>query len=131
VDSTRPTTNKNVIEVDDYKLIKIDTVDNRTISNGILHNIKQCIKNTHTEAIIFSDFRHGIFNKRTINELIEAIPQNVYKAADSQVATRWGNILAFTGFDLVTPNEREARFSMADQDSGIRILASELYDMVG
>jgi rfaE bifunctional protein nucleotidyltransferase chain/domain len=130
VDSTRPITNKNVIVVDDYRIVKVDTVDNRAINNGTLKGIKRCIKNTPTEAIIFSDFRHGIFNKRTIGSLIEAIPPGVYKAADSQVATRWGNILEFTGFDLITPNEREARFSLADQDSGIRPLASELYDSV-
>ena len=48
--------------------------------------------------------------------------------ADSQVASRWGNITEFQGFDLITPNEREARFALADQDSGIRPLASALYD---
>ena len=37
--------------------------------------------------------------------------------ADSQVASRWGNITEFRGFDLITPNEREARFALADQDS--------------
>ena len=42
------------------------------------------------------------------------------KVADSQVASRWGNITQFKGFDLITPNEREARFAMADQDSGVR-----------
>ncbi len=47
--------------------------------------------------------------------------------ADSQVASRWGNITDFQGFDLITPNEREARFALADQDSGIRPLASTLY----
>ena len=35
--------------------------------------------------------------------------------ADSQVASRWGNILEFQGFDLITPNEREARFSLASR----------------
>ncbi len=49
--------------------------------------------------------------------------------ADSQVASRWGNITEFKGFDLITPNEREARFALADQDSGIRPLASTLYDV--
>ena len=29
---------------------------------------------------------------------------------------------------MITPNEREARFALADQDSGIRPLASKLYD---
>ena len=53
----------------------------------------------------------------------------MYKVADSQVASRWGNITDFKGFDLITPNEREARFALADQDSGIRPLASSLYDV--
>ena len=34
----------------------------------------------------------------------------------------------FKGFDLITPNEREARFSTRDQISGIRLLASKIYD---
>src|SRR5262249_1292303 len=42
--------------------------------------------------------------------------------------SRWGNITEFTSFDLITPNEREARFALGDQDSGIRPLASNLFD---
>ena len=42
------------------------------------------------------------------------------------MATRWGNITDFWGFDLITPNEREARFSLADQDSSISTLTREL-----
>jgi sugar/nucleoside kinase (ribokinase family) len=60
--------------------------------------------------------------------LINSIPSGIFKVADSQVASRWGNIMDFKGFDLITPNEREARFALADQDSGIRPLASQLYD---
>ena len=60
--------------------------------------------------------------------MIAAIPKNCFKVADSQVASRWGNITEFKGFDLITPNEREARFALGDQDSGIRPLASILYD---
>ena len=44
------------------------------------------------------------------------------------MASRWGNIAEFTGFNLITPNEREARFVLADQDSGVRPLASKMYD---
>jgi sugar/nucleoside kinase (ribokinase family) len=43
------------------------------------------------------------------------------------VASRWGNILDFEGFDLITPNEREARFALGDQDSVIRPLALDLH----
>jgi sugar/nucleoside kinase (ribokinase family) len=78
--------------------------------------------------VVFSDFRHGIFNRRTIPQLISAIPPGTFKVADSQVASRWGNITDFQEFDLITPNEREARFALGDQDSGVRPLASLLYD---
>lgn len=128
IDQTRPTTNKNAIIVKDYRLLKIDTLDNLTISDHILNQFVENIKTIACDAIICSDFRHGIFNKRTIPTLIGAIPEKIFKVADSQVASRWGNITEFKNFDLVTPNEREARFSMADQDSGIRALASNLYD---
>ena len=72
---------------------------------------------------------HGIFNKESIPKYIKAINKNknIMKVADSQVASRWGNILDFKSFDLITPNEKEARFSMADQDSSVRPLASSLY----
>ena len=86
------------------------------------------IKKQQSDCIVFSDFRHGIFNRRTIKHLVNAIPDKIYKVADSQVASRWGNITEFKQFDLVTPNEREARFALGDQDSGLRPLASSLYD---
>ena len=90
--------------------------------------IAQAIGETVCDAVVFSDFRHGIFNRRTIPRLLAAIPEGAYKVADSQVASRWGNITDFKNFDLITPNEREARFALADQDSGIRPLSSVLYD---
>jgi len=77
---------------------------------------------------VFSDFRHGIFNRRTIPGLTNVIPQGAFRVADSQVASRWGNILEFKGFDLLTPNEREARFALADQDTGVRPLAAKLHE---
>ena len=128
IDHSRPTTNKNVITNGVYKLLKVDHLDNRAISDNILDQIVENISSFKGDAIIFSDFRHGIFNANSIPKLVDAIPDNVFKVADSQVASRWGNILEFQGFDLITPNEREARFSLGDQDSVIRPLAKELYD---
>jgi rfaE bifunctional protein kinase chain/domain len=127
IDPTRPTTNKNAIIAGGYRLLKIDTLDSRSISSKILEVFKENIRVTPTDVILFSDFRHGIFNKQTCPELIHAIPAGALKVADSQVASRWGNILEFQDFDLLTPNEREARFAMGDQDSVVRPLATELY----
>ena len=128
VDETRPTVNKNAIVVGGYRLLKVDTLDNRSISDTILNKLCSNVRSAPADAVVYSDFRHGIFNKRTIPPLIEAIPAGIYRVADSQVASRWGNITEFKNFDLITPNEREARFAVGDQDSGIRPLASMVYD---
>lgn len=129
IDSTRPTTNKNAIVVGGYRLLKVDTLDNSTISDAILEELIEDIREIKADAVVFSDFRHGMFNRRTIPGLIGAIPEGAFRVGDSQVASRWGNVTEFKGFDLITPNEREARFALADQDSGIRPLAANLYDM--
>jgi rfaE bifunctional protein kinase chain/domain/rfaE bifunctional protein nucleotidyltransferase chain/domain len=128
IDKTRPTTHKNAVVCGDYRLIKIDTLDNRSISDTIAEKIAAQVRDTPAQAVAFCDFRHGIFNRRTIPNLVAAIPPKAFKVADSQVASRWGNILEFQGFDLITPNEREARFSLADQDTGVRPLAARLQD---
>ncbi|HAA93819.1 MAG TPA: ADP-heptose synthase [Rhodospirillaceae bacterium] len=126
-DKTRPTTNKNAFVARSYRLLKVDTLDNRAISDNILEEFCGQISIHTADAVVFSDFRHGIFNQSTIPILTEAIPDETFKVADSQVASRWGNILEFNGFDLITPNEREARFALADQDTVVRPLGSELY----
>ena len=128
IDETRPTVNKNAIVAGGYRLLKIDTLDNSSISDPILQQLTRQIAETAVDAVVLSDFRHGMFNRRTIPKFVEAIPDGCYRVADSQVASRWGNITDFAGFDLITPNEREARFALGDQDSGLRPLASALYD---
>ena len=128
IDQSRPTTNKNAIVAGGYRLLKVDTLENRSISDDVCAKLGKSIRSTATDAVVVSDFRHGMFNRRTIDPLIAAIPQGAFRVADSQVASRWGNITEFKGFDLITPNEREARFALGDQDSGVRPLASRLYD---
>lgn len=130
VDRTRPTTNKNAFVADGYRLLKVDTLDNRSISDRVLAQMIEAIGRP-ADAVVFSDFRHGIFNRATIPSLIDAIPAGTFRVADSQVASRWGNILEFKSFDLITPNEKEARFALADQDSVVRPLGSHLYREAG
>ena len=127
VDPTRPTTSKNAIVVSGYRLLKIDTLDNRSVSEKVLKQLTLQLSGTAVDAVVCSDFRHGIFNRHTIPDLVAAIPRNAFRVADSQVASRWGNILEFRGFDLITPKEREARFALGDQDSVVRPLGVELF----
>lgn len=131
IDPTRPTTEKAAYIADGYRLLKVDRVDNRPISEKIVAQFKAALEASDVDAYVFSDFRHGIFSRGTIPELAASLRPGPLKVADSQVASRWGNILDFHGFDLITPNEKEARFSLADQDSVIRPLALELYRRAG
>lgn len=127
VDPTRPTTHKNSFITNGYRMLKVDKLDNRPISEKILEQFKRQLAAHPVDVAVFSDFRHGLFNKHTIPPLTAALPAGVMRVADSQVSNRWGNILEFQGFDLITPNEREARFALGDQDSTVRPLAQDLY----
>ena len=127
LDGTRPTTQKTVFLASNHHILKVDRVDNRAISEEVVNRFTSSLSNSKVDAFVFSDYRHGIFNRNTIPSLIQSLPSGPIKVADSQVASRWGNILDFQGFDLLTPNEREARFSLGDQDSVVRPLALELY----
>lgn len=128
IDSTRPTTNKNAFIAGGYRLLKVDTLDNRPISDHVISKLVGEIRASKADAVVLSDFRHGIFNRLSMPALINALPLNTFKVADSQVASRWGNITEFNGFDLITPNEREARFALGDQDSTVGRLASLLQE---
>jgi len=127
IDNTKPTTLKERFWADGYKLLQVDTVDNRIISDKILKEICNHIKQDKQDIYVFSDFRHGIFNKETIKTIINNADPKTIKVADSQVSNRWGNILEFSGVNIIFPNEKEARFALGDQDLGIRPLAAQLY----
>jgi rfaE bifunctional protein kinase chain/domain/rfaE bifunctional protein nucleotidyltransferase chain/domain len=131
IDSTRPTTQKNAFITNGYRMLKVDKLDNRPISEHTVDALKSELAKHQVDVVVFSDFRHGIFNKVTIPQLTAAIPSDALRVADSQVANRWGNILEFQDFDLITPNEREARFALGDQDSTVRPLALDLYKKAG
>ena len=127
IDPTRVTTQKNVFISGSHRLLKVDKVDNRPISQRTMEELQSSLSTNSVDGFIFSDFRHGIFNPLSIPEFIEGLPSGPMRVADSQVASRWGNILDFQGFDLITPNEREARFALGDQDSVVRPLSFDLY----
>lgn len=112
----------------DYKLIQVDYTDNEIIDKDNLKKIFDNIKkDKKCNCLIFSDFRHGMFNKEIINSYLELLKdRSIVKVADSQVSSRWGNILDFKKFDIIFPNELEARFSLGDQDSGVRSVGTKL-----
>jgi len=127
IDRTRPTTYKERFTAAGQKLLQVDRVDNRPISERIVRTLCDGLRAVPADVVIMSDFRHGIFNRDSIGRLVGEIPSGALRVADSQVSNRWGNILDFTDFDLLTPNEREARFALGDQDTIVRPLALRLF----
>ncbi len=126
VENGRNTTNKNSYFVDKHKLLKVDEVNNSPIINSSIQKISKLLKKEKNKIIVCSDFRHGIFNKQTVSLFLKIINKNCFKVADSQVASRWGNIVDYKKFDLITPTEREARYALFEQDLPIRTLSNEL-----
>ena len=122
----RPTTNKNSYLVNKHKLLKVDELINNPITDSTLDKLIELLKKDKNQILVFSDFRHGIFNNQTLPKILDNIGHKVFKVADSQVASRWGNISDFKNFDLLTPTEKEARYSLFEQDTPIRNLVGNL-----
>ena len=68
------------------------------------------------------------YSIKRVFQFTNAINKKCFKVADSQVATRWGNISEFKNFDLITPNEKEARFAIGDQDSTVDRLTKLVHE---
>ena len=127
IDPKRPTILKERFIADYHRMLQVDRVDNQILSERLRHEVVSSIRDRTADAVVFSDFRHGMFHASVLPEMVAAIPSGALRAADSQVSNRWGNILDFRDFDLITPNEREARFALGDQDTGLRPLAQKLF----
>ncbi len=122
----RPTPLKTRYYGENGLLCQIDSVDSSPLGAEVIADFVEALRTEPADAVIFADYRHGVFHPDSIAALKAAIPENALRVADSQVASRWGNILDFAGFDLVTPNEREARWATGDQDSSPTVLAEAL-----
>src|SRR5207248_8708389 len=81
IDSTRPTTQKNAFITNGYRMLKVDKLDNRPISEHTVDALMSELAGHEVDVVVFSDFRHGIFNKVTIPRLTEAVPPGVLRVA--------------------------------------------------
>ena len=122
----RTTTKKSLVEANDHKIVRLDYVDNSPLSyDEETHFVESVSRDSVSEMFVLSDFRHGIFNHNLAQVIVKLIGTK-FISADSQVASRWGNILDFKGANLVTPNEKEVRFALGDQESALRPLGSKI-----
>ena len=54
IDPTRPTINKNAIVAGGYRLLKVDTLDNRSISDDVLDQMTQAMRDVPADAVVCS-----------------------------------------------------------------------------
>ena len=57
--------------VNNHKLLKIDELTNLSISTSTVDKIFKILKKDKKQILVYSDFRHGIFNNLTMPKFLE------------------------------------------------------------
>ena len=131
-DSSRPTTFKIRYMVDNQKLFRVsrlhDHSPSQELGSQLIERLEELVP--LVDGVLVSDYVYGMETNRLLTRLLELAKEHSVKLfGDLQCSSQIGSILRFKEFDLITPNEREARFALVDQISGIRYLASTIYNL--
>ena len=128
-DESRPTTLKQRFRAKGKTLLRVSHLSQHSIGENLQNEVFSALKNkiTALDIIIFSDFNYGSLPQPLVDRITEiARKNNIFLAADSQSSSQTGDISRFTGMDLITPTEREARLSLRDNESGLASLAANI-----
>ncbi len=128
-DPNRPTTRKKRYLVDNQKLFRVSRLDTRKldqeIENVLLKKITELIEDV--DAVIVSDFVYGVITPKILQKLNElASKLGVLLIGDLQCSSQIGSVIQFENFDLISPNEREARIGLQDNDSGLEAICQKI-----
>ena len=128
-DKTRPTTFKKRYLVESQKLFRVSRLDDKEINQEIetlvMNKIENAIKKV--DGIVISDFVYGVITEKILQRTRElAKEHNIKLFGDVQSSSQIGDVTRFVDFDLICPNEREARIALQDKDSGIEALSQKI-----
>jgi rfaE bifunctional protein kinase chain/domain len=128
-DESRPTTLKQRFRSKGKSLLRVSHLHQTAISPALqeqlLSRVESVIQNT--DLIVFSDFNYGCLPQQLVEKISNlARSNNVMLVADSQSSSQVGDISRFSGMDLITPTEREARISTRNHEDGLVILAEQI-----
>jgi len=106
--------------IDNYKILQINSDNNRTILNikniqkkilRILEKYKKC------KAIIISDYMHGMFDPFFTKQIINfAKINNIVTYVDQQASKNNSNLYLYKGFDYLIINENELNIFFSNND---------------
>ena len=128
-DSSRPTTLKQRYRSKGKSLLRVSYLHQQAIPADLQDQIMEVLKSKMEKAdlLVLSDFNYGCLPQPLVKRITAlARAHGVLLAADSQSSSQVGDISRFTGMDLITPTEREARIAMRNHEDGLVVLAEKL-----
>lgn len=117
IDETRQTIRKTRVIANHQHIVRVDREDVSIINSAILDKMRDYLIKIMRDfnVVIVSDYAKGFINKSLIDILKDSFcKKDVFFIADPKVK----NISLFRGFDLVTPNRKEAMEAAALNDEG-------------
>jgi len=130
-DNRRPTTFKKRYVANNQKLLRVSRLEDNEVCDSIERKIISEIQGAagQVDGVVISDFVYGVVTQKVIETVRDvARMYNLPIFADVQCSTQVGSICKYQGFTVLTPNEREARLAMQDQNSGVEQLAMDLME---
>ena len=129
-DISRPTTFKKRYMVENQKLFRVSKLNDEKLSYDIEHKIINKLDELapKSDGIIVSDFVYGLITKNIIKKILELSKKFKLKLfGDLQCSSQIGNITQFENYELLCPNEKEARLALQDKESGLEVLSQKLF----
>lgn len=129
VDENRPTTLKQRYRSKGKSLLRVSHLHQAAIPLEIQMQLLTAIESRldNIDLLVFSDFNYGCLPQPFVDQLVTiAKDRGLLLAADSQSSSQLGDISRFSGMDIITPTEREARISTRNREDGLVVLAEQL-----
>ena len=131
IDYSRPTTFKKRYLVENQKLLRVSRLEQSDISKNIesliIKELESSAKNA--DGIVVCDFVYGVITKNIVKKIHElAKKYNLQLFGDLQCSSQIGSILKFKNFNLLCPNEREARISFYEKDLDLETLSNQIIE---
>ncbi len=134
IENERPTTLKKRYMVENQKLFRVSKLASHQIEEKTTNKIIDFLEKNYKlfDGIVISDFVYGVITPRLLNYLREiANRENIFLFGDLQCSSQVGNISKMKDFYLLSPNEREARVALQDNENGLDLLCQKMISESG
>jgi rfaE bifunctional protein kinase chain/domain len=130
-DTSRPTTFKTRYLIGNQKVFRLSRLEDHPLlpreEEKLIAELERLAPDC--DGIIVSDFNYGVVTQRVIETLARLGKlHSLMLVGDLQCSSQIGDIRRFYGYDLLCPNEREARISLRNREGGLEWIAKELLE---